>query len=228
MKKAAVILARLDSARLPGKALLSLMGMPIIEHALRRIERCRQFDSIILATTGRDVDTPLADFFCSAGGLVYRGGPDEVVNVAKRFVSAAKSVGADYALRVNGDSPFPDPWLLQQGVGLIDGSVDLVTNLVMRTYPYGVSAELVRIDCLEKELPGLTQNEQEHLTTCFYAHPERFLVRSIPPCPWPKCQTRLTVDEPGDLAVLERVLKALKIPPVEADIPAIIAAANLL
>jgi spore coat polysaccharide biosynthesis protein SpsF len=228
MRTAAVVLARLDSTRFPGKALMPLVGMPIIEHVLRRLQRCHGIDSVILATTGRDVDTPLADFFHSAGGLVYRGAVDEVHNVAKRFVSAARSVDADYALRVNGDSPFPDPWLIHQGMTLIDGEVDLVTNLLARTYPYGVSAELIRVDCLTKELPRLTEKEQEHLTSCFYRQPERFRIMSLQDCPWPNCKTRLTVDEPGDLDLLSKTLGMLSVLPVEADIAAIISSANAL
>jgi spore coat polysaccharide biosynthesis protein SpsF len=226
MKTSAVILARLDSSRLPGKALLPLAGMPIIEHVLRRMERCGVFDSIVLATTGRSVDLPLAEFFASAGGLVYRGADDEVNNVAKRFVSAAKSVGAEFALRVNGDSPFPDPGLIRQGVNLLNSSTDLVTNLVDRTYPYGVSAELVRVACLEEQLPSLSEKEKEHVTACFYGHLDRFQIRSTADCPWPPCKLRLTVDEPGDIAVLEEVLSQLTVLPTEADLLSIIEAAK--
>jgi spore coat polysaccharide biosynthesis protein SpsF len=184
-------------------------------------------DTIVLATTSREVDKPLAEYFERIGGQVYRGVEEEVGNVAQRFVSAARSVGADYAFRVNGDSPFPDPWLIQQGIESMEGGVDLVTNLMRRTYPYGVSAELVRISCLEEELPKLDAREREHVTARFYAYPERFLIRSLVDCPWPSCGIRLTVDEPGDLDVLEMVLGRVAKEPILADLTDVIAAARV-
>jgi len=222
-----VILARLDSARFPGKALLPLAGKPIISHVLERLRRCRGLDTIVLATTGREIDKPLAEYFEKIGGNVYRGVEEEVGNVAQRFVSAARSVDADYAFRVNGDSPFPDPRLIQHGIELMEEGVDLVTNLIRRTYPYGVSAELVRVSCLESELSKLDAEEQEHVTARFYAYPERFLIRSLVDCPWPSCEIRLTVDEPSDLGVLEVVLGRVAKDPILADLTEIIAAARV-
>jgi spore coat polysaccharide biosynthesis protein SpsF len=215
----------MDSRRFPGKALRELAGMPIIEHALRRLERCECFDHVVLATTGRSVDDALAERFAEFGGRVYRASDDEVHDVAKRFVSAAKSVGASVAMRANGDSPFPDRWLIEQGMALLANDPDLVTNLLPRSYPYGISVELVNVEALRRELPNITEAQREHVTACFYAAPERFNIMSVPPCPWPPCPMRLTVDEPADLDALEKVLARLPCPVLDADMPTIIAAA---
>jgi spore coat polysaccharide biosynthesis protein SpsF len=225
-RTAAIILARMDSSRFPGKQLKLLGGLPIIEHVLRRLERCEVFDSIVLATTSRDCDEALADYFEAAGGKVYRAADDEVLDVAKRFVSAADSVGATYAMRANGDSPFPDAWLIGQGMAQLAGAPDLVTNLRPRSYPYGISVELVKVDTLRRELPALSESQREHVTACFYAAPDRFKIAAVPPCPWPPCPMRLTVDEPGDLEALEQVVARLPVPVLEADMPTIIAAAG--
>src|SRR5262245_36417688 len=111
----AIIVARMDSRRFPGKALCKLAGIPLIEHTLRRLERCGVFEQIVLATTQRDCDDILAARFTAMGGRVYRGSDEEVDNVAQRFVFAAKSIEAEYALRANGDSPLVDRWLIAQG-----------------------------------------------------------------------------------------------------------------
>lgn len=225
---AAIILARLDSRRFPGKALQKLGDMTVIEQVFRRLQRCETFDHILLATTGRTCDDPLAEHFASLGGGVYRAENDEFSNVAKRFVSAARSVGADYALRANGDSPFLDRWLITQGMAGLDDTPDLVTNLLPRSYPYGVSVELVRTETLAKELPALDDACQEHVTACFYKEPDKFKILAVPPCPWLPCAMRLTVDKPEDLQRLQAVLDHLPTPALETEMPALIATANAL
>jgi len=226
-KVAAVILARLDSSRLPGKALLPVAGIPLILRVYRRLMSQLEHLPIVLATTDRPCDSPLAEVFEAHGGRVYRGGAEEVQNVAKRFIEAAKSVGADYALRINGDSPFPSYELLTSALPFIKaGQSDLITNLLPRTYPYGISLEVVRVSSLDKHLPLLSDSEKEHVTAVFYAHPDSFQITAVPPSPWEPCPHRLTVDEPGDLALMERIFALLGPHPETATLPEVIAAAR--
>jgi spore coat polysaccharide biosynthesis protein SpsF (cytidylyltransferase family) len=225
-KTAAVVLARMDSARLPGKALLRLAGHPLIEHVFRRLQRCKAFDEIVLATTSRSVDADLVGLFEELGGRVYQGTDDEIHNVAKRFVSAAKWVEAKYALRANGDSPFPDPVLIGTSMIHLREQPDLVTNLIDRSYPYGISVEIVNIARLERELANLSEGAQEHVTACFYATPDQFKIARVNACPWTTCLRRLTVDERADLDALERAMKPFQGNLFEADLEAIIAAVN--
>lgn len=223
---AAIILARLDSRRFPGKALQRLEDMTVIEHVLRRLEHCNVFDSIVLATTARACDDALAAHFTALGGQVYRATEDEVNDVARRFVSAARSVGAVYALRANGDSPFLDPWLVREGVHLLITEPDLATNLLPRSYPYGVSVEIVKVSALASVLEEMDNAEREHVTAFIYNHAERFQIASTPMCPWPACSTRLTIDEPQDLERLQRLIQKLQVPALEIGITSMIAAAN--
>lgn len=224
---AAIILARMDSSRFPGKHLTNLGGLPVIEHIRLRLNQCGLFNAgIVLATTGRTCDQPLVKQFTDAGGLVYLAPDEEVSAVARRFVSAAESVGADYALRVNGDSPFPDRWLIEAGNKLVQQEEpDLVSNLITRTYPYGVSVEFVRVTSLKKLLGTLTTTEQEHVTKCFYSSPAKFRLSSVPPCPWAWNDLKFTIDEPSDLDSLNVVISHLSIPVLNADLPALITAA---
>jgi spore coat polysaccharide biosynthesis protein SpsF (cytidylyltransferase family) len=218
----------MDSSRFPGKVLRDLGGMPVIEHVLRRLERCGVFDSrIVLATTRRPCDAPLAECFAALGREVYLAPEDELANVAKRFSGAAQSLGAGYALRVNGDSPFPDPRLIRDAVAVLQSRTpDLVTNLMPRTYPYGISAELVRVAAMGENLRRLTAVQQEHVTAVFYDEPDRFQIAAVPACPWPWTGVRFTVDEPQDLSILERVIAQLPCGALDADLPTLIAAAT--
>lgn len=51
----AVIPARMDSSRYPGKPLLDIKGLPMIEHVRRRVLRCRGLDNVIVATCDKQI-----------------------------------------------------------------------------------------------------------------------------------------------------------------------------
>lgn len=216
----------MDSSRLPGKALLPLAGMPLITRVHQRLRQILPGISIVLATTQRSCDDPLAEAFQRMGGLVYRGGTEETNDVASRFVSAARLCEADYALRVNGDSPFPSGELFEAARSLLGDGIDLVTNIMPRSYPYGVSIEAVRVATLAQKLPHLSAAEREHVTAVFYAHPEDFRIKALPPCQWETCPLRLTVDEREDLGRMEQIFSHLGDNPELASLPEIIAAAR--
>src|SRR4051812_7803637 len=113
MNIGAIILARLDSNRLPGKALRDIAGRPLVGYV---VDLCRQVagvDQVVLATSNRAVDEPLARFARSEGIACVRGDTEDV---AGRFLYAMESTGFAGALRVNGDSPLNRPALLARAV----------------------------------------------------------------------------------------------------------------
>ena len=50
-KIAAVVEARMNSSRLPGKVLLPAAGKPMLHHLIKRLRAVSNLDEIILATT---------------------------------------------------------------------------------------------------------------------------------------------------------------------------------
>jgi spore coat polysaccharide biosynthesis protein SpsF len=204
----AIVLARLDSSRLPRKALRQVHGTPLVGYALERAKQIRSLAQVVLATTERSIDDPLAAYAQSAGVAVFRGATD---NVAQRCVDCATLHGADFFVRLNADSPFPDPALIEAGLQAVDANprLDLVTNLIGRTFPYGVSVEIVRVATLARVLPTLTPGEAEHVTRRFYDHEGDFVLhRMYAPDPALK-QARMVVDTEGDLRAFASVARRL-------------------
>lgn len=223
----AVVLARMDSSRLPGKALIPVNGTPLIEAIYRRLLQTKSLNKIILATTSRDCDAPLAKHFEKMGGTVYYGSDAEVKNVTDRFVSAAKSESLRYALRVNGDSPFPDPTLIEEGLQLaLKSGSDLTTNLIPRTFPYGIAVEWIKVEKLSQALAQIQKSDLEHVTSHIYKNPGDFTIRSLPPMPEPSAKTRLTVDIACDVPRIERLLKLARKDSINVTTPELIAAAR--
>ena len=56
------VLARMDSTRLPGKALMELGGRPLLGLVLDRVRRAYRAERVVVATTDRAIDDPIAEF----------------------------------------------------------------------------------------------------------------------------------------------------------------------
>lgn len=222
----AVVIARMDSARFPGKVLVDLGGVSLVELVFARLARIRALEAVILSTTARPCDDPLAETFAAVGGAVIRCPPSDLKDVAGRFIAAADFVGAEYALRVNGDSPFPSPALILDGADMLASRPDLVTNLSPRTYPYGVSVEWVRVDALRAAWQQLDERGREHFTRIFYERTGDYQIRYMPSLDPSLANLRLTIDEPSDLNPIRRLVACLGGGRAagEAELPEILAA----
>lgn len=210
----AIIFCRLDSQRLPGKALRPIQGQPLFELAVQRCRRVSGLAEIVLATTDRPVDEPLVQAAQERALQVFRGSTEDV---AGRALACAQYYNMDYFFRLNGDSPFVDEQLLtlaMQGPDL--SQYDLVTNLYPRSFPYGVSVELIRTTSLARAYQQFRdQAEYEHLTTHFYRHAERFRMQNLA-CPEGDCSSvRMTIDTAEDWQWLEQIAQQAPRPLVE-------------
>ena len=200
----AVILARMTSSRLPGKPLRPIGDSPLIGYVLARLRRVEGLDAIVLATSSDPSDDELAAFAGENGIGLHRGPLDDV---AGRVLAAARANGLDAVARVNGDSPWLDPGLLSEAVAAWRrGGADVVTNLVERTWPYGVAAEVVSVDALARAIEDAPAEEREHVTQALYLRPEGFSILALPAADPPDPELRLTVDTEADLERFARLV----------------------
>jgi len=96
-----IIPARLESHRLPRKALANLAGRPVIEHVWRRLRRCRQTTGLYVATDSSEI----ADCVTSFGGNAIMTSSD-CPSGTDRVYEALRKIGAWAAVNVQGDEPF--------------------------------------------------------------------------------------------------------------------------
>lgn len=207
-KVVAILIARMDSTRLPGKAMMEIAGMPLIALVHRRVSQAAQVHSIALATSDRACDDALANWAAQAEIAVHRGSVDDV---ATRVADCAAAQGATHFIRINGDSPFADAGLIDAGVQLaFDSDADLVTNLMPRSYPYGVAVEVLKLKTYREALPHFTPEEREHVTQHLYRNPERYQIQALPPATTLGLTTvRLTIDEPSDVGIIAALAQRL-------------------
>lgn len=212
-----LLMARLDSRRLPGKVLMDVAGRPLLALAAARLARSELGGHIVLATSDRAVDDPIA-IWASAFGLEVHRGPAE--DVAQRCLDAARLAGWDWFLRISGDSPFIAPEAVDAVADLFRHETpDLASNVFPRIHPPGLSAEAVSVEALARLLSESNDpQDREHVTKAFYDAPTRWRIASVPPTgeTWP-AGLHLAVDTETDLQFARALAERLA-DPVTASI----------
>lgn len=107
-KIVAVVGARLNSSRLPGKQLLDLGGRPLIARIFERLAQVPEIDKAVLATTADDYNRPLVDWAQAQGQAVfaYKGDVNDLVGRVEAVVAAEDP---EIVVYVCGDSPLLEP-----------------------------------------------------------------------------------------------------------------------
>lgn len=199
MKAGAIIVARMDSRRLAGKVLAACEGAPLLWYVASRVGLVKSFeDRVVVATSDRSVDDPLEAYCHSLGLPVFRGATDDV---AGRILACAQCHGFDWFARINADSPLTDPELLGEACEVAElDDHDFVTNLQPRSFPYGVSVELIRTEYFEQAYAKFRGPEdREHVTRYLYDHLPEIRYANIVRRGDDLSGERLTIDTPEDL-----------------------------
>tara|TARA_Y100001934_G_scaffold261300_1_gene334538 strand:+ start:533 stop:1231 length:699 start_codon:yes stop_codon:yes gene_type:complete len=205
---AIVVTARLDSRRLPRKALSEIGGKPMLSRVLDRVARANDQLSTILATTDRTIDDDIAELVTSKGFQIFRGAADDVLS---RLIACGERFGLDRIVRISGDSPFIDPHLINEAIRQGDHTgAEVVTNVFPRTYPYGISVEVLPISTLLK-IRELTEDleDREHVTRYVYRCPQAFSIHNIERSKEKLDDLRLVVDTPEDLEFVRAICERL-------------------
>ena len=205
----AVVQALGADARLPGKVLAPLAGVPVVEHVLRSAEATASIDDVVLATTTAAQDDALAEHSQNIGVRTFRGSEPDVL---ARFVGALEGDDADVVVRLTADNPLLDPAVTDSVVRrYLEGDCDYASNNGERSWPRGLDCEVLSRAALERSArDGRRPEDREHVTFHVRTHPDEFrLVNVRAPAAgfWP--ELRLSLDTPEDLALLQRVFDAL-------------------
>jgi spore coat polysaccharide biosynthesis protein SpsF (cytidylyltransferase family) len=202
-----VVSARTASTRLPGKALLPLAGIPMVQFLLERIRTTTLGGKVIFATTQRGDDDDLAAKVAELGIAVFRGADTDV---AGRYLAAARRHGLDWVVRVTGDCPFVDAASLDHCLAQWNGNEDCDLLSTKGVFPVGIDYEVFPTALLEREWPKMTADEREHLTLRFYREELRFVVRRFKrPGSWRDAGQTYTVDTIEDYRKASRWVESL-------------------
>jgi 3-deoxy-manno-octulosonate cytidylyltransferase (CMP-KDO synthetase) len=105
----AVIPARYESKRLPGKPLADIVGRPMIEHVYRRAAQARGIDAVVVATD----DTRIAEAVERFGGVVRMTDPSHKTGT-DRIAEIASLLDCEIVVNVQGDLPLIEPGKIEE------------------------------------------------------------------------------------------------------------------
>jgi spore coat polysaccharide biosynthesis protein SpsF (cytidylyltransferase family) len=206
---AVVIQARHSSARLPGKVLMDLAGMPLLEFVYRRC-KASAVTKVVVATSTEEDDDQVYNFCRSHSLDVFRG---SLNNVLERYIRAAEGLGVKYLVRVCADSPFVETSAFSVLLdALKDRGFDYAA-IDKKTTAAGFICEAFTL-AAAKKAAGLAvdQEDLEHVTRYFINHAEEFKTGYFVLGLGADSMngSKLTVDFPEDLENARKIAKALK------------------
>jgi spore coat polysaccharide biosynthesis protein SpsF len=179
MRILAIVQARMNSSRLPGKVLKDIAGQPMLVRVVERVRRAKQVTDVVVATTTDPSDDPIEALCRERGTMLSRG---SMFDVLDRFYQAARHYEADVIVRVTADCPVIDPDVVDRTVdAFFDQQADFACNRLpppwKRTWPIGLDTEVCSFAGLERawkeaQLP----HEREHVMPYFYDQEGRFKV----------------------------------------------------
>lgn len=202
MKVLAVVQARMGSARLPGKVLMPIGGLPAIDLLLKRLGNAKTLDGVIVATSSSKQDDVLAEHLNDQGISLFRGDENDVLS---RFVEINLQTQPDVIVRLTGDCPFVDSTVVDSVVkNLTAQAADYSSNVEPPTFPHGFDVEAFTSDALEwTQKHSESKRAMEHVTT---------LMRETGPIKRVNLNSggeyahiRVTLDNPEDLLVIKNV-----------------------
>jgi spore coat polysaccharide biosynthesis protein SpsF len=167
-----VVQCRLNSKRLPGKALYPLAGLPMLVFLLKRLrDSLDEHDyPIVLATTRKRRDDLIAEWGISQGVAVIRGEEEDVLS---RYNQCLDAVPAERVVRVTADNPLTCPRWLKWSIGEMNRVGAAYVQTIGLPVGAGVdafSADLLRRISEEAE----SQDEREHINLFVLRHRDRF------------------------------------------------------
>ena len=155
--------------------MLYVKNNPIIYYVYNALVKSNKISKIIVATSLDKSDNKLVHYLKKNNIKFYRG---SLNNVSKRLYNCAIKNKSNFFIRVSGDSPLIDYKLIDKAINIHRKykSLDIITNVFPRTFPKGMSVEIIRAKIIKENLKLMTPFDKEHVTPFFYRNYNKFKI----------------------------------------------------
>ena len=165
----AIVQARMNSTRLPGKVLRSINGKPMLLRVVENLRKSLLIKQIIIATSKSSRDIKIENF-CRKNKLEFFKG--DLKDVSKRFKNLLEQNKYYHKsfLRISSDSPLIDYKLVDRCIRIFKKKKpNILTNVFPRTFPKGQSIEIINSRFfLKNQTKFISPQDKEHVTNFFY------------------------------------------------------------
>ena len=177
MKAVAIIQARVGSTRLAGKVLLKLSGSTVLEHVIKRVQKAKTIENVIIATTVRTEVLRIVNMASKNRISVYCGSEFDVLD---RYYQAARVFDLKHIVRITADCPVIDPKVIDDTVRFyFKAKADYCSNTLRETFPDGQDVEVFSFQALSHAWQKAKLiSEREHVTPFIRKHEAKFKIVS--------------------------------------------------
>lgn len=217
-KTTAIIEARMNSSRLPGKVMMKIGKKPVLQILAERLSEAETIDEVMVATTVNSSDDIIEKLCSRINMSCYRGSEEDVLG---RVKEAAESVNTETIVEITGDCPLMDPEVADYVVREYLNNFplfDYVTNIgytgnERREIPIGMDVRVFSYQNL-KEISEITDDpeDREHVSLYFFrTGKDRFKLHNVSiPDKWKRnYNIRLTLDTKEDFELIKILYEEL-------------------
>jgi spore coat polysaccharide biosynthesis protein SpsF len=211
VRPVAFVEARMGSTSLPGKALLPILGRPLLWHVVDRVRQAERLAEVVVVTTDSPRDMPIRSY-CRRQGIECFVGSER--DATDRLYRAAIHYRANPIVRLDAEAAFADPTLVDRLLALYeDGRFDyakVATGagsifLEGGRYPEGMDAQVLSLHALERTWAEATDKADRDAVTAFVERAVgRFRVGTLR-AEHNLSHLRLTIENEGDLELARQV-----------------------
>ncbi|PSO95192.1 MAG: hypothetical protein BRC49_12515 [Cyanobacteria bacterium SW_10_48_33] len=204
MKTSILLLARTGSTRLPGKLLRPVMGRPILDYQIERLQTAQRPNGLVLCTTQLAEDDALIELASRHEIANFRGNTEDVV---ERMLQAAYEYQVDFIISIGGDDLLCDPELVDLAIERFwqtKADFILFNDLPLGITPYGVKTEAL------KQLSEIKEGGTDGWER-YFLETNRFQLEQIPVQDESlrRPELRMTLDYTEDFEFFKAVLEKL-------------------
>lgn len=128
-KVIAILPVRLESSRLPRKALKDICGLPMIVHVLKRCLLSKRLDKVFVATDSQEVKEVVEKF---GGEVIMTSAKHETGT--DRIAEAALKLDADIVVNIQGDEALVNPDYVDRVVSELIDEPDLNVGILVNSF----------------------------------------------------------------------------------------------
>jgi len=215
----AIIQARMESERLPGKVLLDLAGKSVLERIIERVNKSCYVDKIAIAIPDTKDNKRIVEEWRDKnwGDLcsLFKGSMD---NVILRVLNTAQKIKIDWntpdiIVDITADCPLVDYFHIDLLIEkLIDGKYDYFSNVVKRTWPDGCDIQVYKLETLASVyLKIKNELHRSHVGWNIIQFPKDYKIGNYPaPKKYNYPDMRLTLDTKKDYEVLNTIFQIIE------------------
>lgn len=111
MRIVGIIPSRLESSRLPNKALIDIGGLPMVVHVFKRAQLCPALQDVFVATDSTEIYKTVCDY----GGKAIMTSSKHQTGT-DRVAETVLGMDADIVVNIQGDEPLLSPYHIEQVV----------------------------------------------------------------------------------------------------------------